>query len=559
LLAWNQRREAVRAERKARAGLSRTIKLRLYPSAEQSDQIKRTIGTIRYVWNQIWLPMVREIECARSDHAKANGGTPAAWRDAYRLFPDPTETAYNQARISAGKDGSGREWIAEALQTPLSRAARNFAAAVKASRGRTQIGGKRKLKAGKVRPRRRCDDPREGLEWQLQGDAPLGGRELSRVVDVHQRVVNVPGIGKGPYKDKGRQLRAYLVTGAEACEMTLKRDGRHYYACIAVRGLQPAEAHVNAGSSIGIDMGVDNPVATSDGKLVTHHQRHDIKAHLARLEHKKLRIKRACGRKLRAAAKKAGALTETGAFRKGVSIPTSNRTQRLNDRLNKIERQIVGYRADWQRNAALEMARHSEIIVVEALSVKNMTRSAAGTIEKPGRNVRAKAALNRSILARGFGSMRARLVTKAQELGGQVIEVDPAYTSQECPRCGHTDRDNRKTQARFECGSCAFTQHADVVGAINVLRRGLSAGAPPVAGRGGCATDSVPSVPMADEPSNKSSCEPEASFDAEGSHDAKPYQAYSGIALNLHTSRQHQQGPPGTERPGSRTNDESEL
>jgi putative transposase len=159
-------------------------------------------------------------------------------------------------------------------------------------------------------------------------------------------------------------------------------------------------------------------------------------------------------------------------------------------RQNKIDRQIVGYRADWQRNRALEIARDSGIVVVEALSIRNMTAAAAGTTAAPGRNVRAKAGLNRAILARGWGTMRQRLKTKTEELGGQLREIDPAYTSQTCPSCRHVSRDNRKSQAQFAC-QCGFEEHADIVGATNILARGLSAGAPPAAGCRGLATVAV--------------------------------------------------------------------
>jgi IS605 OrfB family transposase len=240
-------------------------------------------------------------------------------------------------------------------------------------------------------------------------------------------------------------------------------------------------------------MGIATPLASSDGILVADHQGHDIAAHLVRLERAKLRIKRQYARKLHAAADRAGAVTETGAFKKGVRIETSNRMRRAMDRLGKIERQIVGYRADWQRKQALQIVRENAVVVVEALTIQHMTRSAAGTSEAPGRNVRAKSALNRSILARGWGSMRQRLKSKAEEMCGRVIEVDPRHTSQTCPRCEHIDRDNRETQAQFACVACGYTGHADIVGALNILARGLSAGALPAAGRGGFATGSAPS------------------------------------------------------------------
>jgi len=128
--------------------------------------------------------------------------------------------------------------------------------------------------------------------------------------------------------------------------------------------------------------------------------------------------------------------------------------------------------------------------------------------------------------------MRARLKTKAEELCSRVVEVDPRHTSQTCPECGHVEQNNRKTQADFECQACGFTEHADTVGAINVLRRGMSAGALPAAGRGGLATGPALSgagAERAEDPSNKSRREP---VETEGSHRAKPY---SVASIRAHT------------------------
>jgi IS605 OrfB family transposase len=526
---------AVNAERKARAGLSRTIKLRLYPLPDQAKRINGTIGAMRHVWNVIWLPMLQAAEQARREHAKANGETPEAWKAAWKLHPDPTETAYSRARKAAQAPGAGREWISEALQTPFYRAARSFVDAVKASRGQTRNGAKRKARLGRVKPRARRDDSRQGLEWQLQGSAPLGGRQLANVISAG--VVYVPGLGPVKFQDKGRQLGAYTAAGVEACEMTVKRVGEHYHACIAVRGLQPAAAHIAEGIAVGINMGVANPLATSDGELITHHQGHDIRARLSRLERRKLRCKRQYARKLRHAAKRVGALTPSGGIRKGVKIKNSNRMRRCMARRAKIDRQSVGYRADWQRKCALAIVRDSEIVVVEALNIRNMSASAAGTIDAPGRNVRAKAGLNRAIFARGWGTMRQRLKTKAEEVGGEFREVNPAHTSQTCPICGHVSRENRKTQAHFACG-CGFTEHADIVGATNILARGLSAGAPPAAERGGLATGSVPSgmdAERAVEARNKPSCEPLVSRKgAVGSRGAK-----SHVRTHCNTPERH--------------------
>src|SRR5690606_32059667 len=98
--------------------------------------------------------------------------------------------------------------------------------------------------------------------------------------------------------------------------------------------------------------------------------------------------------------------------------------------------------------------------------------SAAGTIEVPGRNVRAKSGLNKAILDQGWFEFRRQLDYKLAWNGGYLIAVPPQNTSRTCPACGHVSKDNRQTQAEFCCVECGFEENADVVGAINVLRRG---------------------------------------------------------------------------------------
>ena len=90
-----------------------------------------------------------------------------------------------------------------------------------------------------------------------------------------------------------------------------------------------------------------------------------------------------------------------------------------------------------------------------------MTRSARGTQDNPGRNVRQKAGLNLSqgILASGWGLLVRRLEEKAP---GRVEKIKPAFTSQRCPACGQVDRNSRESQAVFRCTACGYACHADV-------------------------------------------------------------------------------------------------
>ena len=115
-----------------------------------------------------------------------------------------------------------------------------------------------------------------------------------------------------------------------------------------------------------------------------------------------------------------------------------------------------------------------------------MSRSAKGTVDAPGRNVRAKSGLNKSILDQGWGEFRRQLEYKMAWKGGYLVAVPPQYTSQTCPCCGNVSRGNRQTQAKFECVDCGFEENADKVGAINVLARGhrvIACGEPVQSGR----------------------------------------------------------------------------
>jgi putative transposase len=112
------------------------------------------------------------------------------------------------------------------------------------------------------------------------------------------------------------------------------------------------------------------------------------------------------------------------------------------------------------------------MIVIEDLKVSNMSRSAKGTTDNPGTHVAAKSGLNRSILDQGWHEFRRQLTYKQAFRGGEVLAVPAHYTSQTCPACQHISADNRKTQARFECVECGFSENADLVGAINIKARG---------------------------------------------------------------------------------------
>jgi putative transposase len=125
----------------------------------------------------------------------------------------------------------------------------------------------------------------------------------------------------------------------------------------------------------------------------------------------------------------------------------------------------VDRRRDRVERTSTDLARRFDLIRVEDLKIRNMVRSARGTIHAPGSNVQAKAGLNRSIHAAGWGRLVQRLEDKAT---GRVEKVASVYTSQTCNACGHCAADNRESQAVFRCRACGHTDNADVNAAKNI-------------------------------------------------------------------------------------------
>jgi len=143
----------------------------------------------------------------------------------------------------------------------------------------------------------------------------------------------------------------------------------------------------------------------------------------------------------------------------------SHRRGRVKLALARLRARETDRRKDWAEKASTGIARRFDLIRVEDLQVRNMTRSARGTAERPGRNVRAKAGLNRGILRSGWGLLVRRLQDEAP---GRVERVSPAFTSQRCSACGHVDANSRESQARFGCTACGFACNADVNAARNI-------------------------------------------------------------------------------------------
>jgi putative transposase len=225
--------------------------------------------------------------------------------------------------------------------------------------------------------------------------------------------------------------------------VSVTREGERWFVSLQVQTKQVAQA-LDVAPTLGIDLGLTKFAATSDAKSVE-----PLKA-LARQQRRLARYQRAVARKKKGSANR----------RKAVA------------RLGNLHRKIARQRSDWLHKLTTELADRHAVIAVEDLRIVNMTASARGTAQAPGRNVRAKAGLNRGILDAAWGEFARQLVYKVQWRGGRVILVNPAYTSRTCRCCGHESAENRKSQADFACVACGHTENADVHAAKNILAAG---------------------------------------------------------------------------------------
>lgn len=153
-------------------------------------------------------------------------------------------------------------------------------------------------------------------------------------------------------------------------------------------------------------------------------------------------------------------------------IKFSNNWKKAKCKVQKLYSHIGNIRRDYLHKVSTTISKNHAMIVIENLRVTNISKSAAGTAGQPGRNIRAKSGLNLSILDQGWYELRRQLEYKQRWRGGQVLAINPAYTSQKCACCGHTSKNNRQSQSQFVCQSCGYKENADINGARNILAAG---------------------------------------------------------------------------------------
>ena len=194
---------------------------------------------------------------------------------------------------------------------------------------------------------------------------------------------------------------------------------------------------------IGLDVGVSLMIADSDGNKI---KPLDLVRELSKLRIKAQQLSR----------KKKG----------------SKNRAKAKAKIAKQNLHIANMRKDFLHKLSKQYSEN-QTVVVEDLKIKNMTKATKGTVEKPSKNAKAKRGLNRSITQQSWGMFFELLEYKLKANGGELIKVNPKFTSQTCNKCGHISKENRQSQSKFVCTSCGHTANADINASKNILDRGI--------------------------------------------------------------------------------------
>ena len=382
-------------------------------------------------------------------------------RDAYRQA-GKSITFYDQCKSMKEIRGDWKDWSNEALRVQrgtLKRVDRAFQAFF------------RRVKAGEA-----PGFPRFKSAWRFRTLTVEDAKGVPFNYD--------PETGKGAVRVKGLpRLRfkcARIPPKARPLDIKITRRPNGvkpnvvYLSMSFNLGDAPAVAEDRPSKPVGIDVGVSKRAMLSSGERIEGRVRDMRKKR--RLERKMQRQRDAALRDGRAEYVNRGVSPKTGQRQYRLEwvggLPSHGYRKTRAQRERLLHRENVRDRNKMHRETT-EIVRNHDAIFVEDLQVKNMMRSAKGTVEEPGRNVAQKTGLNRSMSEQAWSTFFFMLEYKAERAGTRFEKVDPKYTSQTCSRCGTVDAESRKDE-RFRCVHCGFTDDADHNAAVNVLSRGMS-------------------------------------------------------------------------------------
>ena len=405
--------------------INKAYKFRLEPNAEQEVILNNLVGSARFVWNQM-LAVSFEM-FAKNEFINATN-----------LVNKIMDIKANP-EFAFLKTSSNAVSLQQKIRDLASAWSRFFDPKVHA-----------RLKENKKKPKKpKFFKLADGTEIQLRPLMPRfkrksDGCDSIRLVqfDKYCRVegnrVKLPN-GVGFVKFRKSQDILGIVKN-----VTISKKSGHWYVSFGTeRELEQNPIHPSK-TAVGIDLGVAKLIATSDGQVIK--PKNSFKANQIKLA----ALQRQLSRK----------------------VLFSQNWKKHNRKIQKLHHHIANIRHDYLHKITTTISKNHAMIACEDLKVANMSKSASGSMEKKGKNVKAKSGLNKSILDQGWGMMVNMLEYKQQWQGGLLIKVNPRYTSQTCFECKHIAKENRQTQSEFECVKCMYVANADVNAARNILAAG---------------------------------------------------------------------------------------
>jgi putative transposase len=268
------------------------------------------------------------------------------------------------------------------------------------------------------------------------------GRDRAPMVEPHPKLFRVESGAVALPKVGAVRAVIHRPTAGTPKRCAVVRDGDQWFAVVGCE-VEIADPPSSTKPAIALDVGVAHLVADSDGGFVENPR------HAERMQPRIRRAQRTVARR-----------------QKG-----SKNQQKARVKVARLQRKVRRQREHTLHVASKGYAKNHGVILVEDLRIRNMTRSARGSLEEPGTNVAAKSGLNRAILGAGWGRFVTMLSYKVIPEGGAVLRRPAAYSSQECARCHHVDPASRVSRSLFVCTACGHTQHADTNASQVILSR----------------------------------------------------------------------------------------
>ncbi|WP_296243911.1 MULTISPECIES: RNA-guided endonuclease InsQ/TnpB family protein [unclassified Psychrobacter] len=405
--------------------INKAYKFRLEPNVEQEIILNNLVGSARFVWNQM---------LAMSFEMFAKNEFISATNLVNKIMDIKANPAFDFLKTHANAVS-----LQQKVRDLASAWSRFFDPKTHA-----------RLKENKRKPKKpKFFTLADGTEIQLRPIMPRfkrksDGRDSIRLVqfDKYCRVegkrVKLPnGVGFVKFR------KSQDIIGTIKNITISKKSGRWYvsFGCESILSQKPIHP---SKSAIGLDMGITKLLTLSNGEYIQ--PKNSFKTNQIKLA----KLQRRLSKKLL----------------------FSQNWKKQNRKIQKLHQHIADIRHDYLHKITTSISKNHAMIVCEDLKVANMSKSASGSMKKKGSHVKAKSGLNKSILDQGWGMMVNMLEYKQQWQSGLLIKVNPRHTSQTCFECKHVAKENRQTQARFECVKCTYIASADVNAARNILAAG---------------------------------------------------------------------------------------